>query len=257
MDIQGVPDWHMFQLPRFLAKEITETYIVWRARGALSKKTLQALMAQFPKQTVYGASTESIFNSGKEWFMRLDFCSAKDGEKGAAPIHILEDIIRALCSSARARRALLDDLDDDEERKPKIFLVPYNRNMNPHREFRVFCPPPTGEISCISQYRWTSPFGVKDPLEQQKIASRILEAAKGIHARIIQQVRETDAWILEKMQEEGFTFDVVYGQAQEVLLVEINPFGAMSGCGSCLYHWLEDARTLYGYNDKVQVRLAI
>nr|KMM65325.1 hypothetical protein CPAG_01676 [Coccidioides posadasii RMSCC 3488] len=112
-------NWHMFQLPRSLAKEITETYIVWRARGGLSKKTLQALMAQFPKQTVYGASTESVFNSGKEWFMRLDFCSAKDGEKGAAPIHILEDIIRALCSSARARRALLDDLDDDEERKPK------------------------------------------------------------------------------------------------------------------------------------------
>ncbi|KAF2833605.1 hypothetical protein CC86DRAFT_442036 [Ophiobolus disseminans] len=31
-----------------------------------------------------------------------------------------------------------------------------------------------------------------------------------------------------------------------VFLVEINPFGAMSGCGACLFNWVSDKKMLYG-----------
>ncbi|WEW58125.1 hypothetical protein PRK78_003592 [Emydomyces testavorans] len=256
MDIQGSTDWHVIQLPRFLAREITETYMVWCARGELNKAAVQDLLNQFPKQTIAGAPVESIF-TGKEWFLRLDFCSTKDGEGGSAPIQTLEDVIRALCTSGRGTRALLDELEDDHAHKPMIFLVPYNRAMDPHRECRVFCPPPNGDISCISQYRWTSPFGVNALEELEQTASHILQGAKEMHVRIMKHAKALeDDSILKALQQEGFTFDVVLGPTGQILLVEINPFGALSGCGSCLYHWLKDARVLYGQNDKVRVRMA-
>jgi hypothetical protein len=59
------------------------------------------------------------------------------------------------------------------------------------------------------------------------------------------------------MRSEGFTFDVLAAPVGKLLLVEINPFGAMSGCGSCLYHWIKDARLLYGWEDKVEFRIAL
>jgi hypothetical protein len=34
----------------------------------------------------------------------------------------------------------------------------------------------------------------------------------------------------------------------EVQVIELNPFGAMSGCGSCLFHWVNDAEVLYNIN---------
>jgi hypothetical protein len=33
--------------------------------------------------------------------------------------------------------------------------------------------------------------------------------------------------------------------------VEINPFGAMSGCGACLFNWVIDGRILYGMEERV------
>ncbi|KAH6028547.1 hypothetical protein HBI54_229090 [Parastagonospora nodorum] len=44
----------------------------------------------------------------------------------------------------------------------------------------------------------------------------------------------------------GFSFDVVLQDDGSVQLVELNPFGAMSGCGACLFNWIIDARMLYG-----------
>ncbi|KAH5830456.1 hypothetical protein HBI94_042160 [Parastagonospora nodorum] len=44
-------------------------------------------------------------------------------------------------------------------------------------------------------------------------------------------------------------FDVVLQDDGSVQLVELNPFGAMSGCGACLFNWIIDARMLYGLED--------
>jgi hypothetical protein len=31
--------------------------------------------------------------------------------------------------------------------------------------------------------------------------------------------------------------------------VEINPFGALSGCGACLFNWVLDGKVLYGLEE--------
>ena len=50
------------------------------------------------------------------------------------------------------------------------------------------------------------------------------------------------------LRRDGFTFNVLEGgpDAKELQLVELNCFGAMSACGSCLFEWIRDAEALYG-----------
>jgi hypothetical protein len=47
--------------------------------------------------------------------------------------------------------------------------------------------------------------------------------------------------------QQGFSFDVMFdGESGNIKLIELNSFGARSGCGSCLCHWLRDWNVLYG-----------
>lgn len=74
--------------------------------------------------------------------------------------------------------------------------------------------------------------------------------------------RET---LLEVLEEKGFVFDVAAmrgtgdgKQSYEVQLVELNPFGATTGCGSALFHWIRDAKMLYGLEkEDVEIRVAL
>lgn len=124
--------------------------------------------------------------------------------------------------------------------------------MNPSREFRVFCPPPGSRVVAISQYRWTRPFPESCSPE---VARRVFEGALRIHDAITQHVESiTLASVSESMKLEGFTFDVLLTD-ENIQLVEINVFGAMSGCGSCLFHWINDAQLLYGLEKEVEIRM--
>ena len=90
-------------------------------------------------------------------------------------------------------------------------------------------------------------------LEQQKIADAILEGCRAIHALILEHEAMT-----EVLKRRGFVFDVLEDAGtQEVQLIELNESGARSGCGSCLFHWIRDARLLYGREEMVEVRLAV
>ena len=62
----------------------------------------------------------------------------------------------------------------------------------------------------------------------------------------------------EVLRKRGFVFDV-YGdpRTQDVRLIELNDFGTMSGCGACLFHWIQDARVMYGVSEGIEVRVAI
>ncbi|KAK2826879.1 hypothetical protein FQN49_007363 [Arthroderma sp. PD_2] len=256
MSTQGAREWHVFELPRYLAFEMTETYKIWCARTSIDSSSISDLVDEFPKWSISGETTEKIF-CGQEWFLRLDSCSTKDGQNGTKPIKSLGDLIIQLCTSMRGRRAMLDILGDDRE-KPKVFLVPYNKQMDPSREFRVFCPPPKGEIAAISQYRWTSPFAVSGPEEAAKVAKDVYDNSTEIHRQIMKAAGQlSDDSVLKMMQVEGFTFDIISLSGGQAQLVEINPFGAMSGCGSCLYHWLKDSSVLYGQSGRVQVKMAL
>jgi hypothetical protein len=159
--------------------------------------------------------------------------------------------------------------------------------MDTSREFRVFCPPvwspsalsdkykhrhrgeatqiqrndgqPLGRITVISQYRWHAPYHGQSLAAVEADAEKVLTAATSIHARILSHAAtSTDSRdILQRLRTEGFVFDVFEAANGEMQLLEINPFGAMSGCGSCLFHWMADAELLYGAQQEVQVRLTM
>lgn len=262
MSSQGVRDkeWHVFEFPRFLMGEITDSCSVWCARGGLNYEIVKDLIELFPKKTRGGVPTEEVFKEQRKWFLRFDFCSAKDSAARSSVVQTVADIINRACTSLRVAQSLRDMLDDERDpfQKANVFLVPFNPAMHPSREFRVFCPPRIGRISAISQYRWHERSTTNNLEDVAKSAERIYEGSVNIYAQITRHAeRLEDVSVLEKMRSEGFTFDVLETPAGEIQLVEINPFGAMSGCGSCLFHWLEDAMVLYGWQERVEVRVAL
>lgn len=62
---------------------------------------------------------------------------------------------------------------------------------------------------------------------------------------------------LQELKAWGFTFDIVIKRGGRVQLVEVNPFGVDSRCGSCLFHWIDDAKLLYGGKNGIEVSLLI
>ena len=62
----------------------------------------------------------------------------------------------------------------------------------------------------------------------------------------------------DKLKNQGFVFDMTEDSGtQNVQLIELNDFGAMSGCGACLFHWIRDARVMYGLSQDTEVRVAV
>ncbi len=70
----------------------------------------------------------------------------------------------------------------------------------------------------------------------------------------------------DDLAERGFSFDVLENpnfddDVDGLQLIELNHSGAMSGCGSALFHWLGDARLLYGLSENkdmgIEIRVAI
>ncbi|KAL1954180.1 hypothetical protein VTO42DRAFT_1536 [Malbranchea cinnamomea] len=219
MESQGVTDWHVFELPRCLSDMFED------------------LAAMFPKFTTIGLSTKSVFVEGHQWFLRLEYAGPKDGENGASPISTVEAVIERLCTSARARWALVGDLNEDPTRRPKVYLTPFNWSMDPRHG-----PHRSPSLTQTKRKNTHSTF--------MKAHDRIIKHAENLGSRL-------GNGLLEAIKRQGFTFDVLMGQDGTVRLVEINSFGAMSPCGSCLFHWIKDARHLYGLENSVQVRIAL
>ncbi|KAK2761616.1 hypothetical protein FQN54_001444 [Arachnomyces sp. PD_36] len=262
MSTQGVGEggWHTFQFTRYMAREIIDACTVWYTRGMLSDGTVNDLTELFPKVTMEGKTLDQVFKDGQKWFLRFDFCSAKDSRHGASGVETPMDIIERACTSMRVSQSLRDILDDaaDPFQKINVFLTPFNAAMDPTWEFRVFCPPCPRRLSAISQYRWHQPFGLNDEGEALRMAGRVYEASERMFDRILTHARNLeDQSVVETMWRQGFTFDVLETPDGDVQLVELNPFGAMSGCGSCLFHWIKDAKVLYGFEDSTEVRVTM
>lgn len=113
-----------------------------------------------------------------------------------------------------------------------------------------------GRISAISQYKWHSQWShvTEEAAEQERISRRVLEGDEAIHVQIMAHSTMT-----ESLRQRGFSFDMLEegGEAGKIRLIELNPFGAMSGCGSCLFHWVRDARVLYGLENGDELRVTV
>ncbi|KAK7409511.1 hypothetical protein QQX98_008295 [Neonectria punicea] len=138
-----------------------------------------------------------------------------------------------------------------------ITFLPFNNRMASKREYRVYCSPGKGNIAAVSQYCWHKPWNYSglQAAEVCKVVETIYEGITGIHQQILDDLRpddELDTLLLKQ----GFSFDVFYDEERgSSELVELNVFGARSGCGSCLFHWIQDLALLYGEEQEVEFRV--
>ena len=61
--------------------------------------------------------------------------------------------------------------------------------------------------------------------------------------------------VLKRLRRDGFVFDVLETPDGDVQLVELNMFGPLSGCGSCLFEWITNSEVLYGEKEGVVLRV--
>ena len=221
--------------------------------GRISNDDAEDLHDSFPKITMRGDSVEDLIQNQKQrLFVRLDACSLKDSLIGAGPVKSISDLCSRLATSARGMRGIQDLRDASIP--ICLYLFPWDDTIQTELEYRVYCPPKTGKIAAISQYRWHAPWyhaQAQQQQEHERIAKRLLKGCEEIHRKIVAHSSMTDM-----LRSNGFVFDVVEDPAtQDVRLMELNDFGALSGCGSCLYQRIHDAKLLYGTCKEVELRV--
>ncbi|KAM0557220.1 hypothetical protein ACHAPJ_005484 [Fusarium lateritium] len=210
------------------------------------------------EEEIIPAFSSLIFPS-EGLFIRLDRCSPKDGRQtvpGRSSLHSPNDIILRLITSQRARNEIIKSLEEGVLTINLTFL-PFNDRMSSKREYRVYCAPRIGRVTAVSQYCWHRPwlFGDQGPEDYMNVVEKIWNGILRIHREILEDLdsnNEMDQLLLKQ----GFSFDVFYDETDGPLqLVELNVFGARSGCGSCLFHWIKDFDTLYGDGENVEFRV--
>lgn len=195
------------------------------------------------------------------YFARYDAASPKDSPLDA-PLTSPSAIVDQLATSQRSYSSLTDALALDSP--IHIYFMPWDEAMDTRREYRVFCSPTSeynprpNRVTAVSQYSWHKPSLLAEhPREKiEAEMNHLLEGIERIHREIMAYSATNGT--KESLDREGFVFDVyVHTGIGEVQLLELNPFGIASGCGSCLFNWVTDAETLYGNKEEIEVRLSI
>ncbi|TRX92100.1 hypothetical protein FHL15_006967 [Xylaria flabelliformis] len=208
---------------------------------------------------------ESLTFPAEGLFMRLEACSAKDGVQktpGNSALRSVGDILLLLLTSLRARNALFDAVEGDSE-VFELFFIPWNDRMRSEREYRVFCPPFSSadslRISAISQYRWHRQwlfYLASDEVRKQAV-EKIVERIDEIRKQIATELHDEDE-MDDLLMRQGLTFDVFFDEEREMVqLIELNVFGARSACGSCLFQWIRDRKTLEGHGEPQGVEFRV
>lgn len=231
--------------------------LVQASNASILTGQLNRSLAEDLQEEVYPAFSTLRFPY-EGLFMRLDACSPKDGKTtvpGQRSVHSVEDVVLMLTTSNRACNAMLRDIVAGTP-EISIFFLPFDKKMDTKREYRVFCAPGSCRITAISQYSWHQPWLLSTrPNIMRNAAKDITKGAGLIRSMIVDHLDEEtpqDKLLIEQ----GFTFDVAYDDGRRKLeLVELNVFGARSGCGSCLFNWAEDFDLLYGERKAVEFRV--
>ncbi|KAI4658932.1 uncharacterized protein J4E79_006692 [Alternaria viburni] len=262
---QNLTEYHEIILPSFLYEDLLRCHSAWvstsRIHTSLLNDVVETLLC-----TKSGKKLAGLLDGKRQWFIRLDQMSPKDSPMGGKlPSSTCEDVITKICSSMRAYGCLTREFEDAKkegrEMEIKLVLNPWDEGMDAGKEFRVFVPPPaakTGreanaaefEISAISQYRWPMRFEAPWGFDLQRTVELVDVGAKKVLEDIVSYAeKELSEEIMGLLLRYGFSYDVALQQNGSVQLVEINPFGALSGCGACLFNWVLDGKVLYGLEE--------
>ncbi len=246
-------DVHRILLPGTFLIQLIHASQVGLHMHRISGDDAEDLAAAFPTTTTRGDHIEDLLQHNR-FFVRLDACSLKDAHIGQGPIKNVRDLWMRLATSARGMTGIRDLRKLDISTPIYMYLFPWQDDMRTELEYRVYCAPPTGRIAAISQYKWHTRWYHADAKEKHEgYAERLMQSCGKLHEKIM-----THPAMTSLLESRGFVFDVVEDpDTQNVTLIELNDFGAMSGCGACLFHWIRDAKVMYGMNEKVEVRVAV
>lgn len=269
---QNITTSHIVAIPTFLYDDMMRCYAAWISTNSIPPQLIADTIDTW-QSTQRGKQLTPILNGENKWFIRLDQMSPKDSPFGGQePSRTFEDVVLKLCSSMRAwgclQRERKDAEQQDREMKIQLVLNPWDENMDPKHEFRVFVPPPAVrgasvefenlKITAISQYHWPVPFEQIPGFSLEQTASfvcagaqEVLESAKKF---VVEDLSKEMGTLLLKY---GFSFDVALQKDGKVHLVEINPFDALSACGACLFNWVTDGTLLYGLKEDVEFRITL
>ncbi|KAF1849812.1 uncharacterized protein K460DRAFT_390464 [Cucurbitaria berberidis CBS 394.84] len=261
---QSMTDYHEVTIPSFLYEDLMTCHSAWVSSGRIHTSLLNEVIETW-QSTKSGKKLMPLLDGTKKWFIRLDQMSPKDSPvSGKLPSSTMEDVLTKLCTSMRAygclQREEQDAKKEEREMVLKLVLNPWDEGMDPGREFRVFVPPPAarGEkinaellaVSAISQYRWPYVFEAPWGWSLERIAELVQDGAqKVLDEIVVYTFTELDEEIRGLLLKHGFSFDIALQENGRVQLVEINPFGAQSGCGACLFNWVLDGKVLYGLEE--------
>lgn len=246
-------DQHTVKLPLWLAVEMLSIQNSYHITGVISETSIREV-----EDALSSSMRPEILLNNKRYFVRLNDCSPKDSESAKLPISSLRQLVLCLLTSNRARGDF--EAHVMENRRVHIYLHAWDEEMAQGVEFRCFVPPAAHldnkrpRMVAMSQYHWHRAFPVAafEPRETVEVALTSAE-------EILRQILSTaiSLGILGELKTWGFTFDIVVKRSGRVQLVEVNPFGVNSGCGSCLFHWVDDAKLLYGDKKGIEVKLLI
>jgi hypothetical protein len=235
---QKLTNYHVFNIPSFLYEDLMLVHASWLHSGIVSTSLVEGIIEDWVSSKS-GKILAALLDGGKKrWFIRLDQMSPKDSPYGGdLPSSTFNDIITKICSSMRAY-GCLQSAKQDAERDgdgfgPKIQLIlnPWNDDMNPAKEFRVFVPPPAArgitepqlndfKVSGISQYRWHSSLQSPPGSTVEWVINCISEEAQRMLADIVSYVgSEVETDIKDSLLRHGFSFDIALQQNGSVQLI--------------------------------------
>lgn len=271
---QHISEYFKIPVPRTVVRDLEEAHAAHQSRRVVREDLVEDVVATWAAGSTGELLREAFSNGSEErrWFVRLDDCSPKDSPVVRGAVRSLEEMVRKIATSARAMGAIRRAVD--EGRAERCILMPWREGMDLGREWRCFVPPlrlrgdrcndRTRElrVGAVSQYQWHKPLKMSSDLQLEEMAEKVADGAQRVLQEILLHSREHESGLEEELQRYGLTFDVALmllgeGGNTEVQLVEVNPFGAMSGCGACLYHWIQDARRLYGLEESVEVKVTL
>ncbi|KAF3007843.1 hypothetical protein E8E13_010752 [Curvularia kusanoi] len=263
---QKMRDSQVVQIPSFLYDDLMRCHAAWLSTNTIAAALVSEVVDAW-QSTRRGGELARLLDGDKKWFIRLDQMAPKDSPFGGkSPSTTMADVVIKLCSSMRAHGCLLEEQRNagSEAREMKIDIVinTWDDGMRAETEFRVFVPPPAARgalptpdslrIAAISQYKWHAPFSSPFGFDAANTASQVCAGADALLCEIRTFMQEMSSSVQRGiLLEYGFVFDVALKRDGTVHLVEVNPFGALSVCGPCLFHWVRDARVLYGLEEEV------
>lgn len=194
------------------------------------------------------AVEESVcMNSGKQYFVRTESASLKDGIVGAGPFTNAKQVLTGLCTSKRLQNIFMKELETmncELDTKPLYFL-PWNISIEESNEFRCFVC--NWNLTAISQYIWHRDVGWSDKNRESELEKLVF----GVNDLLCKLKKVGDRDLPQNFVLDVYVFD------GGVELLELNCFGAQMAAGSCCFNWIRDYSILHGSGESVEVRVVV